>query len=338
VFCAFKARASYRAGEITYRWIQGYTYEIKFTTYTTGNSPDSYCIIDSSICTGGGGNGKLYRSNGPCNGLCTPNCDGLMLAPGIKKNEYITQRIYPGPGSYKLCFFQGSRNSGINNIPNSINATFLLETTLIISTFSGPNNSPVFSMPAVASGCLNTGCFSYNPGATDSNGDSLSYEIIPYNHLSGSSLPGSVSNFTVHPSTGTVTWCNPFWAGDANFILRVKEWRNTNGSYTTTGYVDRDIQLSMSVCTGVDDFTKNTPQVDLYPNPFTDVLTLSVQNNKGPFTVELYDIAGRKLSTLLNSEPITRSTSLELGGVGPGIYLLKISGSSGTVTKKIIKH
>lgn len=337
VFCSLKTSASYRAGEITYRWLQGYTYEVKFTTYTTDNFPDNYCVVDS-VCFGDGVNGRLLRSNGPCNGFCTPYCDGLSLAPGIKKNEYLTQHTYPGPGSYKFCFRQPNRNAGINNISNSIDVVFQLESYLVISTFSGPNNSPVFSNPPVVSDCLNNGCLMYNPGATDHDGDSLSYEVIPYTQMPGATLPGAgMSTFTVHPVTGTVSWCNPTWTGDYNFTLRVKEWQKASGNYSMAGYVDRDIQISMSVCAGVDGL-EGSMQANLFPNPFTDVITLSVQNNKGPFTVKLYDITGRTLHTFLNDEPIGQTTSLELGGFGPGIYLLKISSSSGTVTKKIIKH
>lgn len=295
-------------------------------------------MIDS-VCFGDGVNGRLLRSNGPCNGFCTPYCDGLSLAPGIKKNEYLTQHTYPGPGSYKLCFRQPNRNAGINNISNSVNVLFQLESYLVISTFSGPNNSPVFSNPPVVFGCLNNGCFLYNPGATDHDGDSLSYEVIPYTQMPGATLPGAgMSTFTVHPVTGTVSWCNPSQAGDYNFTLRVTEWQKASGNYSMAGFVDRDIQISMSVCTGVGDLTGKAPQIALFPNPFHDVLNLSLQNNTGTFSVVLYDIAGRKLKTFLNDEPIGQTTSLELGGFGSGIYLLKISGSSGTVIKKIIKY
>ncbi|MBK6832745.1 MAG: hypothetical protein IPG89_00105 [Bacteroidetes bacterium] len=57
LFYSLKLNAAYRAGNITYSWLFGYTYQIKFTTYTT-DMPDPYCQIDS-ICFGDGTRGNL---------------------------------------------------------------------------------------------------------------------------------------------------------------------------------------------------------------------------------------------------------------------------------------
>lgn len=332
MFCSLKIKAFYRAGEISYRWIYGYTYEIKYKTYTNVYMPDNYCSVSSAPCEG-----IITRTNGICNGFCAPYCDGVVLSPDVKENEYIVRKTYPGPGTYKLCLTPGSRGAGIVNIPNSVNQLFSIESVLNISSFLGPNTSALFFYPPVGQGCVGSSCVVYNAGGTDPDGDSLSYAYMPYTQVLGASAPSG--SFNVNAVTGIVTWCGSFYDGEYNFVVRVTEWRKTGaGNYSMAGYTDRDIQISMSVCTGVEDLAGKAPQVALYPNPFHDVLNLSLQNNTGTFSVVLYDIAGRKLNTFLNDEPIGQTTSLELGGFGPGIYLLKISSSAGTVTKKIIKH
>jgi hypothetical protein len=125
-------------------------------------------------------NGSLLRVNGNCSGLCASQgaCDGIVISSTIKMNEYIATHTYPGPGIYKLCFDMANRNSAVVNIPNSVDQTMAFESYLIIPTFgSGKNTSSVFANHPIADGCLTNSCFTYNPLATDIDGDSLSYEI-----------------------------------------------------------------------------------------------------------------------------------------------------------------
>lgn len=277
------------------------------------------------------------RANGPCNGFCAPYCDGVVLSPDVKENEYITQKTYPGPGTYKLCLTLASRNAGINNIPNSINQLFHVESELRISPLSGPNNSAICSHLPVTSVCLSNGCFTYNSGASDPDGDSLAYQIMPYANMAGATLPDNV--LTVNPTTGTITWCDPFYTGDYNFVLRVEEWRDEGtGSYTMSGYTDRDMQFRLTTCTGIYDTHGKAAEVAVFPNPVQQEFIISVGEAKNTYVVELMDITGRKLKTLLDGEAIDGSETLQLNGIAPGIYLLRVSSSNGSVIKKIIKQ
>lgn len=293
--------------------------------------PDQYCTLNASACTG-----TLVRTNGPCNGICAPYCDGVVLSPGAKENEYITQKTYPGPGSYKLCLTLANRNAGVINIPNSVNQLFYVESALTISPLSGPNNSAICSYPPVALVCLSNGCFSYNSGASDPDGDSLAYRIMPYTDMPGATLPGNV--LTVNPATGTVTWCDPFYTGDYNFVLRVEEWRDEGtGSYTMSGYTDRDIQFILGSCTGIYAADDKAAAIAVFPNPVQKEITISV-GAKHAYVVELTDITGRVLKTLIAGETIDGTETLQLNDIAPGVYLLGISSSDGCVIRKIIKQ
>ena len=334
--------ASYHAGDITYKWLFGYTYQIKYTSYTNNVSPDDYCTIDS-VCFGDGTNGSLTRINGPMAFCAAPARDGVAISPSIKMNEYITTHTYPGPGNYKMCFLQPNRNPGIINMANSVNQTISFESLLVISTFIGPNTSPKFINHPIAYGCLNNGCFTYNPLATDIDGDSLAYKLLPctgYGQIPSYAFPtaGVGGTFSIDSVTALLSWCNPQLSGDYNVAIKIEEWRkNTDGDYILIGYVIRDTQFTIDNCTGIDDRNTKNTEVLVYPNPAKETITISLSKDK--YTIELYDVTGRKLKTVLNNESLKEeSLQIQLDNINPGIYFIKIINSDKTITKKFIKQ
>lgn len=352
MFYSLKLNAAFLAGNITYKWISGYTYQIKYTTYTTIYSgTDPYCQLDS-VYFGDGTHGSLLRSNGLCGGACSPACEGVLLSSTIRWNEYITTHNYPGPGNYKLWFEAPNRRSGVINIPNSVNQTMSFESYLIIPTFgSNKNTSPEFANHPIESACLNNGCFTHNPLTTDIiDNDSLSYEIAMCKGSLGAITPGfnypnagAAGTFSINPVTGLLSWCNPQLAGDYNVVIKITEWRkDDNGIYYVVGYVERDTQLSLSNCTGIDELIESENIVSIFPNPTNENLSVSFnQPNEELFTIELFDVAGRKIKTFENRELISKQNTITVNieNIQTGIYFLKISGSNNTsITKKIIKQ
>ena len=88
-------------------------------------------------------------------------------------------------------------------------------------------------------------------------------------------------------------------------------------------------------------FRENTLAIDeqvlsnfnLFPNPSTTVLhmnaTVAVSN------IIMYNSLGQKMKTYTSSNPLQYSLNIE--GISPGIYIIKLQTSSGTHTKKFIK-
>lgn len=348
MFFSLKLNAAYKAGNITYSWISGYTYQIKITTYTNDFYPDNYCQIDS-ICFGDGTRGALYRNNGPCFGTCILGCAGMAINSNTRMNEYVTTHTYPGSGNYLICFEQPNRNPGIINIPNSVNQNISFYSFLVIPTFgSNKNTSSVFANHPIESGCINNGCFTYNPSATDLDGDSLSYEIMPCKStgpISGYTYPatGAGGTFSINPVSGTLSWCNPQMNGDYNVVIKITEWRKDDaGEYFLVGYVERDTELSISTCTEINELNETENIISVSPNPVTENLTVTLnQNNSELFTIELIDVTGRKIKTFTNNESLSKENNvvLNLETIQTGIYFLKITGSNNTsITKKIIKQ
>lgn len=343
-FVFVKAHAAIHAGNITYSWIGpgAYTYQIKYTIYTDNVSPDNYCAIDS-VCFGDGTRGSILRNNGPCSGSCSPaGCEGVVLTGGaLKMSEYVTTHTYAGPGNYIICLEIPNRNAGIVNIPNSVNQVFYIESYLVIPFFGvGKNTSAVFANHPIASGCSNNGCFTYNPSATDINGDSLSYELVPSmcGACTGYTYPnaGAGGTFSINPVIGTLSWCNPQYNGDYNVGILIKEWRkDDDGNYFLIGYVERDTQFTISTCTGFkeqDDFEK---EITVSPNPTTGYLLVGLP--KENVSIILTDVCGKIFYSESNIN--SQSYSLDLENINQGIYFLSITGGNHTtIIKKIIKQ
>jgi len=262
----FTSKATHnRAGEITYKWLFGFTYEITLVTYTDdGPSIADRCKL--TIHFGDGDSTQAFRINGlpDSGGDCGPGSYlGQVLSPGFKKNVYKATHTYSGAGNYKIYMFDRNRNQGVINVPNSVNQPFYLESWLSIGNFSGPNNSPVLTVTPLDKACLNK-CYLHNPGAYDPDGDSLSYELVtckgedPLSAQIGVTIPGysypdpgTSGSYFIHPSNGTLTWCVPQTNGEYNAAFVIKEWRKVGGVYKMVGFVMRDMQIIVGPCSNL---------------------------------------------------------------------------------------
>ncbi|KQB39435.1 Sialidase [Flavobacterium aquidurense] len=72
------------------------------------------------------------------------------------------------------------------------------------------------------------------------------------------------------------------------------------------------------------------------PNPTSDIFNITINNAKGNVTIKIVDVSGKVIqkTTLSNSET---SKTFSLGNKTSGIYLLQISDSETTLSRKIIK-
>ncbi|MBA3901306.1 MAG: gliding motility-associated C-terminal domain-containing protein, partial [Bacteroidetes bacterium] len=189
-----------RAGEITYRHLGGLKYEATITTYTKESSQQA----DRNVLTllwGDGHSSDLPRTNG----------NGQSLVNDIKKNIYKGEHTYAGPGNYIMSMEDPNRVGNIINITGSINVPFYIQTKLVINPFGGEyNSSPVLNFPPIDDACLNK-LFIHNPGATDPDGDSLSYKLIDVRGSNGEKAPQYYipANVTINAITGNLVWNTP---------------------------------------------------------------------------------------------------------------------------------
>ncbi len=244
--CLSSALATHqRAGEITYTYVSGLTYEITVITYTRTTAPADRPFLE--ISWGDGTSSELIRT------------EKTNLGNDISRNVYaykpevgsLTNRhTYSSPGTYKISLEDPNRNFGVMNIPNSVNVPLYLETILTINPLMGINNSPVLLNPPIDNGCANQ-IYIHNPGAFDIDGDSLVYSLITCRGAEGLPIPGyvlpiSTDSIGIHPVTGDLLWVVPPIQGEFNIAILIEEYRNG----IKIGSVTRDMQINIIGCTG----------------------------------------------------------------------------------------
>jgi gliding motility-associated-like protein len=262
-----------RAGEILYKSIPGnnpFLFQITIITYTkTGGASDNADRCNLDVNFGDGTSATVNRTNGPVGDLCSAGVGNGESVPGafqIKKNIYIINHEFPGAGTYTVSMEDPMRNENIQNIPNSGNVPFYIESKITIDVNSGGNSAPTLSNPPVDNACLGLP-FEHNPGAIDSDGDSLVYSIVASRSYDGQNIggyvlpnmidPGPNNNLTINPITGTLTWDSPQQLGEYNVAILIEEYRKNlnSGAVFKVGEVMRDIQIDVGIC------QNNTPPI-----------------------------------------------------------------------------
>lgn len=272
-----------RAGEITYKAISSLTYEITMVTYTYTPSPADRPELD--ISWGDGTTNVIYR------------VEKTNLSGDISKNVYKAQHTYPGPDSYIISMEDPNRNSGIVNIPNSVNVPFYIETVLIINPFLGANNSPVLLNPPIDNGCTNVPYY-HNPGAYDSDGDSLVYSLVRCRGYNGDVIPGysypyAKSTLSINSSTGDLYWDYPVSQGEYNIAILIEEYRYG----IKIGSVIRDMQITINAC-------KNTPPELTIPND-----TCITAGTLLEFDIQATDDAFQEITLTATGGPLQQTSS-----------------------------
>lgn len=235
-----------RAGEITFRLVSGYTYEVTVTTFT-------YTLSAAN-------RSQLTVEWGD-NSSSVVGLDSRIELPNYYyRNKYTTTHTFPGPGIYQILMQDPNRNYGINNIPNSVDVIFSIKTTLIISPEVGNNSTPILLNYPIDKAALGH-IFIHNPAAYDPDGDSLSYKLTVCTGQDGRAisdyvLPSFSDTFYVDPVAGDLVWYTPVDTGKYNVAMNIEEWRQG----VKIGNITRDMQIDVYE-------TDNNPPVN---PPLTD--------------------------------------------------------------------
>jgi len=190
-----------QSADITYKCIGGNQYEISLSFYRDCAgvaAPGSVSINLSSVSCNQNFNAVLNPINGTglditpvCNTQQT-QCQGGSV-PGVQEfiyrgNVTLPQKCSDWVFSFTLC----CRNASITTIVNPSAENIYVQATLDNLNFTC-NNSPSFSNAPIPFICVGQN-FCFNHGATDIDGDSLTYTLV---------APGTSPNTTV-------TYINPF--------------------------------------------------------------------------------------------------------------------------------
>jgi gliding motility-associated-like protein len=231
-FCFARVNATHnRAGEITYVQLSDLTYRITITTFTyTLSFADRPTLDvewgDNSIST-------------------APRVSILTLPNFYRRNIYIIDHTFPGPGIYKIVVQDPNRNAGVKNIPNSVNVVFSIWTILTVNPAMGRDNTPVLLNPPYDKAAFHY-LFIHNPSAFDPDGDSLSYKMSVCTRedakpIVGYTLPPATKSIRVDSISGDLIWDTPSDTGKFNVAMEIQEWRNGK----KIGVVERDMQIEV---------------------------------------------------------------------------------------------
>jgi hypothetical protein len=355
---SFSADATHnRAGEITYKrvppfskvqnnvTIPAFNYSITVTKYHNYGSGVATRCVDT-VNFGDGTSGVAPRINGvTCPDCGTLSTCGDVLSLGNNKSVlvsiYAIVHEYDQTGQFKVTSSDPNRNQDIVNIPGSVNQPFTIEALLIVNSTSGVNQSPVINTLPIADATLNA-CYFHFPAATDTDGDSLSYEITQCLGSNGQAItsysfpdPGQGGTFAINQSTGQLTWCHPQQTGTYAVAYKVKEWRkNTSGIFQQIGYVLRDMEITV-IFAPVSIDENAADGISIYPNPANDELRVNFNAKPGPFSCSIVSPTGQQVGFQQFTKECG-NMNVDISDLKPGVYYITFKVSSGFLTKKFV--
>lgn len=271
-----------RAGEITYVQLSDLTFEVTVTTFTYTLSKADRPQLDVEW-----GDNSITTVN---------RISETYLPNNYKKNVYVSQHTYPGPGIYKIVVQDPNRNYGVVNIPNSVNVVFSISTILIVNNSFGHNSTPVLLNPPYDKAALGQ-IFIHNPAAYDPDGDSLSYKLTICTKEDGKPIPNytyppASHKFYVDSISGDLVWDAPTALGIYNVAMEIQEWR----AGIKIGSVVRDMQIEVYD-------TDNNPPVT------SDLYDLCVEaGDTVMFDISATDVDGDSVKLIATSGILTSAT------------------------------
>jgi len=246
-------------GDMTYECIGLNTYQVTLSVYRDCNGitmGPTESIDWNSNCGSGSAVLNVTAASPidvtPVCATASSACSG-GLPVGIEEFVYTGVVTLP-PGcntvtfSWQLC----CRNNVITTLNNPAAENLYIDAE-VDNTLSPCNSSPVFLNTPVGFGCINQPIY-YSNGATDPDGDSLSYSLVPcqstvatsviYNGpYSGTSPLSSAPPMTIDAQTGAIEF-TPGAAEVAVICVLVEEYRGG----VKIGHVVRDIQFRVTAC------------------------------------------------------------------------------------------
>ncbi|MEO1052502.1 MAG: T9SS type A sorting domain-containing protein [Bacteroidota bacterium] len=114
----------------------------------------------------------------------------------------------------------------------------------------------------------------------------------------------------------------------------------TSYTQTTSDHlpVSVEIDLRASVVTSLDEELQEGVTVQVYPNPANSFFNISLQgeNITGRVTAEISDALGRITDRKTLDAQNSYRTTVDIQGHNPGIYYVRLSSTSGSLTRKLL--
>lgn len=171
--------------------------------------------------------------------------------------------------------------------------------------------------------------------------------VNQYIHTSGNivtTLPD------VEFKAGEAIHLNPGFYADAEFLAHIAPCGSPSGKgcigLGTSGLASADdfnskmetlsLKVDVSDLNSVPSLIKKRDnKMKVFPNPASDIATLSIPNFIGKYQVEIFNIQGQSLKVFEMSEP---EVSFNIGDFNSGLYLIRASNGAEMYTHKLLKE
>jgi len=141
-------------------------------------------------------------------------------------------------------------------------------------------------------------------------------------------------------STGVVTTlAGSTTAGSTNGIGTAASFKGPNGVATDASgnlYVadtgnDEIRAISLSTGAGIEEFTNNTMELNIYPNPNNGSFVIE-PSSAIKQTMQVYDVNGK----MVLSQTINGKTSIDANNLNEGVYNISLQSNEGVVNKRLV--
>ncbi len=316
------------------------------TNYITINAPSSPISNNVSICantTGtlnASGNGAIKWYSSATSGtlistgntLITPTLTNTTTYYAV--NSVSQTPIFGGPSNNTV--FGGGSNFNGNTVHYQIFDVIqpcTLKTVNVVANSAGNRTielrdasgsvlqSTVVNIPAGSQTVtLN---FSLTPGSNYQLGLSGTLADMWRNNT-GSGYPYNIGSLV------NITTCDV----GANYFYFFYNWQLQQNDCESQATA---VTASVSICTGLNEVTSEN-SIQLYPNPATDLLTLSLTEDLANTTksIELYDALGKLIKTIPMS---SQNLHVKIDDLARGVYTIRLIHSSDqTIIKRFVKE
>ncbi len=321
---------------------QAFTYRILFTAYTDPDADVEFGNVEINF-----GHGDPINIDGENDFRRKIASEDSLYSI----DTLVITHTFPGAGKYLISMREFNRSAEVVNMLNSVNTPFYVETLLTIASEIGENSTPHLSDSLVFSAHVKTR-FVHSIGATDPDGDSLSYTLT----VPKQDVDRTVDRY-IHPDrfdtlfaenpgqengsfppifaveNGQLIWDAPTYGGEYAAAFRVQEWRKIDGEWEQIGYVTRDllifVQDTVNNTNGGDyvDFVTSTEgeytgqAINLFPNPTDGKFHVKIEDTWVDSQIWVHDISGK---TVYEATAGQDEVILEIPHLSQGIYVLTL--------------
>ncbi len=227
-------------------------------------------------------------------------------------------------------------------------ANIAFEKGLLLVNSAGNSGTSGLGVPADAPGVLSI-------AAVDRNGNYVSFSsqgtAVQPTQKPDVAAQGSASavidqNNTIRTSSGT-SFSSPILAGSIACLWQALPNLNNgeimdlvrmsssqfNSPDFKLGFGIPDFELALNTTLSVKDI-ENLSALEVYPNPASNKINVSIPENIGLVKLQLYDVLGKKVKEeQLLSE---NNNSINLSNLSKGVYLMRFNSKQGFKTTKIV--